>query len=180
MFEQTHTPDESPSSTGSNMTTKAELLSRAKVAIEDGEQSLRDAAEALALAQKDFDATQREIAAAVGKSVAWVNRLLQWQREGCRGTPFGPGSKASRARRKRVQATEQRAPGNADAADAEASAGKRKAEYAKQETETATSTVTSPLAGFKSAVDYWFPKMDYAAKCEAVSYVLAKGKVKLS
>jgi hypothetical protein len=75
MFEQTHTADELPSSTRSNATTKAELLSRAKVAIEDGERSLRDAAEALALAHKDFDATQREIAAAVGKSAAWVNRL---------------------------------------------------------------------------------------------------------
>src|ERR1700724_3668348 len=87
MFEQAHIADELPSSTRSNGTTKAELLSRAKMAIEDGERSLRDAAEVLALAQKDFDATQREIAAAVGKSVAWVNRLLQWQKEGCLGTP---------------------------------------------------------------------------------------------
>jgi len=169
MFEQTHTADELPSSTRSNATTKAELLSRAKVAIEDGERSLRDAAEALALAQKDFDATQREIAAAVGKSVAWVNRLLQWQKEGCPGTPFGPGSKASRARRKRVQATEQEASREAPADDAEAN-----------ETETDTSTATSPLAKFKSAVDDLFPKMDYSAKCEAISYALSKGKVRVS
>jgi hypothetical protein len=169
MFEQTHTADELPSSTRSNATTKAELLSRAKVAIEDGERSLRDAAEALALARRDFDATQREIAAAVGKSVAWVNRLLQWQKEGCLGTPFGPGSKTSRARRKRVQATEQEASRKAHTDDAEAS-----------ETETDTSTATSPLATFKSAVDDLFPKMDYSAKCEAISYALSKGKVRVS
>jgi len=169
MFEQAHIADELPSSTRSNATTKAELLSRAKVAIEDGERSLRDAAEALALAHKDFDATQREIAAAVGKSAAWVNRLLQWQKEGCPGTPFGPGSKTSRARRKRVQATKQEASRKAHTDDTEAS-----------ETETDTSTATSPLAKFKSAVDDLFPKMNYSAKCEAISYALSKGKVRVS
>jgi hypothetical protein len=175
MFEQTHTADELPSSTRSNATTKAELLSRAKVAIEDGERSLRDAAEALALAHKDFDATQREIAAAVGKSAAWVNRLLQWQKEGCPGTPFGPGSKTSRARRKRVQATKQEASRKAHTDDTEASVEKRKAEP-----EIETSTATSPLAKFKSAVDDLFPKMNYSAKCEAISYALSKGKVRVS
>jgi hypothetical protein len=173
MFEQAHIADELPSSTRSNATTKAELLSRAKVAIEDGERSLRDAAEALALAQKDFDATQREIAAAVGKSVAWVNRLLQWQKEGCPGTPFGPGSKASRAQRKRVQATEQEACREARTDDGQTTVEKPKAE-------AETSTATSPLAKFKSAVDDLFPKMDYSAKCEAISYALSKGKVRVS
>jgi hypothetical protein len=81
-----------------NRTTKADLFSRAKDAIEAGDQSLHDAAEALALAQEDFNASQREIADAVGKSVAWVNRLLQWRRQGFVGTPFGPGSKARRER----------------------------------------------------------------------------------
>lgn len=175
MFEQTHIADELSSSTRSNATTKAELLSRAKVAIEDGERSLRDAAEALALAQKDFDATQREIAAAVGKSVAWVNRLLQWQKEGCPGTPFGPGSKDSRARRKRVQATEQEASRKAHTDDGEAGVEKRETEA-----EIETSTATSPLAKFKAAVDDLFPKMDYSAKCEAISYALSKGKVRVS
>lgn len=175
MFEQAHIADELSSSTRSNATTKAELLSRAKVAIVDGERSLRDAAEALALAKEDFDATQREIAAAVDKSVAWVNRLLQWQKEGCPGTPFGPGSKASRARRKRVQATEREVSRTAHIDDAEASVEKREAEP-----EIETSTPTSPLAKFKSAVDDLFPKMDYGAKCEAISYALSQGKVRVS
>lgn len=96
-----------------NTTTKADLFSRAKDAIEAGDQSLHAAAEALALAQEDFKASQREIAEAVGKSVAWVNRLLQWQRQGYVGTPFGPGSRARRERQKSVQAPEQRAPQSA-------------------------------------------------------------------
>ena len=51
-----------------NTITKDELLSRAKAAIDAGDQSLHVAAEALALAQDDFrNATQREIASAVGK-----------------------------------------------------------------------------------------------------------------
>jgi hypothetical protein len=115
--------------------------------------------------------------------VGWVNRLLQWRRAGYRDeTPFGPGSKAVRERRKPVQATEQRAPRKADADLRVASAERRKREYPKQEAEpeTTTSTATNPLAGFKSAVDYWFPQMDYAARCEAVSYVLNKPGVRVS
>src|SRR5947207_1472188 len=90
-----------------NSTTKEALLIRAKDAIEAGDQSLHEAADALALAQEDFKATQREIAEAVDRSAAWVNRLLRWRREGCQGTPFGPGSKAGRERKKTVQSTEQ-------------------------------------------------------------------------
>jgi len=97
-----------------NTTTKADLLSRAKDAIQAGDQSLREAADALARAQEDFNLTQREIAEAVGKSAAWVNQLLRWRREGCPGSPFGPGSKAGRERRKRLQPTEQPAPRKVD------------------------------------------------------------------
>ena len=78
-------------------TTKAELLSRAKAAIEAGESSVRDAAEALALAQNEFNATQREMAEAVGRSASWVNRLLKWRRSGyMEYSPFGPTTKAGR------------------------------------------------------------------------------------
>src|SRR5438046_345026 len=48
------------------------LLSRAKTEIEKGEASLRAAAEYMAQAQA-LGASQRDIAAAVGKSVGWVN-----------------------------------------------------------------------------------------------------------
>jgi hypothetical protein len=163
-----------------NRTTKDDLLSRAKDAIEAGDKSLREAADALALAQEDFKASQREIADAVGKSVAWVNRLLQWQRQGCVGTPFGPSSRAGRERRKRVQSTEQRAPRRAprriDTDKAELSNEKCRTECEKQEVEPKSSKVESPLDGFKSAVDYWFPKMDHSAKHEAITYATVKSK----
>jgi hypothetical protein len=162
-----------------NTTTKAELFSRAKDAIAAGDQSLHDAAEALDLAREDFKASQREIADAVGKSVAWVNRLLQWRRQGFVGTPFGPGSKARRERQKRVQAPEQRAPSKIDADNAEANTEKY-SEHAEREAEPKTTTVDCPLAGFKSAVDWWFRKMDYSAKCEAVEYAIAKSGVTVS
>jgi hypothetical protein len=165
-------------STWINTTTKADLFSRAKDAIEAGNQSLHDAAQALALARQDFKASQREIAEAVGKSVAWVNRLLQWQRQGCEGTPFGPGSKAGRERRKRVQSTEQRAPHRVDTDNADAGAGAENCntECVKQEAEPKSSKMRSPLDGFKSAVDYWFPKMDHSARSEAINYAIAKSK----
>jgi hypothetical protein len=77
-------------------TTKAGLLSRAKAAIEAGE-SLRDVVEVVALAQKDFNASQREIAKAVGRSASWVNRLLKWRRSGYKEySPFGPTTRAGR------------------------------------------------------------------------------------
>jgi hypothetical protein len=122
-------------STWINTTTKADLLSRAKDAIEAGDQSLREAADALALAREDFKASQREIAEAVGKSAAWVNRLMRWRREGCPGTPFGPGSKAGRERRKCVQSTEQRAPRNGDTDSPETSTENGKTENAGQSPE---------------------------------------------
>jgi hypothetical protein len=54
-------------------TTKAEVLSRAQVAIEAGD-SRRDTAERFACAQEDFRASQREIARAVGRAASSVNR----------------------------------------------------------------------------------------------------------
>jgi hypothetical protein len=158
-----------------NRTTKADLFSRAKDAIEAGDQSLHDAAEALALAQEDFNASQREIADAVGKSVAWVNRLLQWRRQGFVGTPFGPGSKARRERQKSVQAPEQRAPRKIDADNAEASTEKRKTECAKREAEP-KSRARRELAEIKYAIDFRFPHMDKDARHEAIAYAVAKDK----
>ena len=56
--------------TVTNWTTKAEVLSCARAAIEAGEDR-RNVTELLAIAQNDFHATQREIAAAVGRSARW-------------------------------------------------------------------------------------------------------------
>jgi hypothetical protein len=60
-------------SSRNNTTPLAELLSRAKAAIETGYDSWRQAAEALAAAQEQHNITQAEMAGAVGKSEAWIS-----------------------------------------------------------------------------------------------------------
>jgi len=128
------------------MTTVEELLSRAKRAIEAGEMSMQAAAEDIAAAQKQ-GATQRQIAGAIGKSAAWVNRLLGWRESGySEQTAFGPSSKAARQRGSRVQAAKHRqhspmadetsaaiSRARAEAAEAEAARAKAEARKAKDE-----------------------------------------------
>jgi hypothetical protein len=79
-------------------TTKAEVLSRIKAAIEAGE-SPRTIADGLAFAQGHFHASQREIGRAVGRDPGgWVNRFLKWRKSGYKGaSPFGPTTRAERA-----------------------------------------------------------------------------------
>jgi hypothetical protein len=116
------------------MITITELLGRAKRAIEAGENSLHDAAEDIAAAREQ-GATQRQIAEAVGKSAAWVNRLLKWRQSGYQDdTAFGPQARASRQRAKRVQATEQTKKRPATTSEqAQAAAARARAETAKAE-----------------------------------------------
>ena len=91
------TPPTPVTATVTSGTTKAEVLSRTKAAIEAGE-SLRDTARRLAFAQEDFHASQREIAEAIGRSASWVNRLLKWRRSGYKEcNAFGPTTRAGRA-----------------------------------------------------------------------------------
>ena len=94
------------------------LLSDARTAISAAEQILaradeganrhyRVAAEHISNAQAQ-KASQRQIAEVLGKSAAWVNRLLRWRTEGYPDSPFGPQSSLARARKKgRSGATEQ-------------------------------------------------------------------------
>ncbi|SRR5216683_498362 len=84
------------------------LLNRAHLCIIKGEVSFRKAAEYIATAA-ERGATQRKIAAGVGKSVGWVNALLQWRQGGYQDTPFGPSVKASRERAALFSQTEQEA-----------------------------------------------------------------------
>jgi hypothetical protein len=174
-----------------NMPTKDDLLRMAKEAIAAGDQSMHDAAEALATAQELHGASQAEMARAIGKSEAWVSLLLQWRRTGFKAeSPFGPTTKAARLKHAKDRAAsgtsrprksrKSNAQDQGDANDTQVSADKRNDECAKQQGETRTSTVTNPLDGFKSAVDYWLPKMSYEGKCEAVSYMLKKSGVRVS
>jgi hypothetical protein len=82
-------------------TTKAEVLSRAKAAVEAGE-SWRNIAEILACANEDFHATQREIGQAIGRHPNSVNHVLKWRRSGYKEpSPFGPTTRAGRASRRK-------------------------------------------------------------------------------
>jgi hypothetical protein len=148
-----------------------ELLKRAKQAIESGESLLQNAAEDIASAQK-LGATQRQIAEAVGKSPAWVNRLLQWRQSGYQdGTAFGPQAKASRQRAQRVQASEQKkqkpattseqaqaaaARARAETAKAEAAKAKADAQKAKAEAAKAKADARKATAEAKSKAEGFF------------------------
>jgi len=158
VFDTIQTPDASTCSaattpSAANTTTKGELLERARAAIEAGEQSLHDAAEALALAQEDFGATQREIATAVGRSASWVNRLLKWRQSGYKdNSPFGPTTTAGRVshakqRTKASKARKARIERSVDDDSPDTSAERRKAEYAEQEAKTAH-YIEAAAAGF--------------------------------
>ena len=170
-----------------NTTTKAELLSRAKAAIDghehllhDARASLEEAAELVALAQKEYCALQKEIAQAVGKSEAWVSRLLQWHREGCPGdSPFGPSTKEGRLKHAKDRVVsgaskprKPRQPKATAAADNSAAA----ADNTDAETSTSNDAKASAhaLAEFKYAVDTYIPKMDDAARQKATDYLLEK------
>jgi hypothetical protein len=72
----------------------ARLLSQAKLAIEADRP--REAAAAMYVAHEIHRASQQKIAAAVGKSQAWVSCMIRWRREGFEDTPFGPASKEER------------------------------------------------------------------------------------
>ena len=114
------------------MTDVTPLLERAKRAVASGEGHLRAAAEDIAAAQEQ-GATQRQIAEAVGKSAAWVNRLLKWRQSGYQdGTAFGPQAKASRQRAQRVQSPERKRPATTSE-QAQATAARARAEQAKAE-----------------------------------------------
>lgn len=116
------------------MTDVTPLLERAKRAVASGEGHLRAAAEDIAAAQEQ-GATQRQIAEAVGKSAAWVNRLLKWRQSGYQdGTAFGPQAKASR-QRARVHSPERKPATTSE--QAQATAARARAEQAKAEAQKA-------------------------------------------
>jgi hypothetical protein len=155
---------------GAVMIPIVELLDRAKHAIDSGEMSLHAAAEDIAAAQEQ-GATQREIAEAVGKSAAWVNRLLQWRQSGYRdGTAFGPQAKASRQRARRVQASERPATtseqaqtaaarARAETAKAEAAKAKADAQKARADAARAKADATKARADTKRAEHDAFGRM---------------------
>jgi hypothetical protein len=156
-----------------NTATKEELLQRAKDAIEANDHSLREAAEALAVAQEAHGTSQAEMARAVGKSAAWVSHLLQWRRNGFKAeSPFGPTTKAERLQhaedRIAAGASTPSKPRKPKVTNGTAAAGDTDAE-----TSPAKGAETSEraLAKLKDAIDHLVPLMDPAAKKEAADYL---------
>jgi hypothetical protein len=116
-----------------------DLLKRAKLSIEAGEDRWRQAAEDIAAAS-ELGATQRKIAETVGKSAAWVNGLLKWRVGGYRATPFGPQIKVRREAAATFSQTKRTgtAPRPASPREAkETTAAEAEANKAKAEAETA-------------------------------------------
>ena len=176
-------------SVAGNTTTKADLLSRAKAAIEAGDQSMREAAEALAVAQELHGASQSEMARTIGKSEAWVSLLLQWRRTGYKAeSPFGPTTKVDRLKHAKGRAasgvSKPRKPrkpkATAAADDSTAAASETGADTSRTASPASACDDAKLLAEFRFAVDHWLSRMSYEAKCEAVSYVLKKSGVRVS
>jgi hypothetical protein len=161
-----------------NTATKAELLSRAKDAIEAGDQSMRDAAEALAIAQELHGASQAEMARAVGKSEAWVSLLLQWRRTEFKAeSPFGPTTKAARLKhaedRAASGASKPRKPCKVSIKPkADADAATLTSTDANRSTCTNAEASAHALAELKREIDHLVPLMDHAA--EVADYLLTK------
>ena len=172
---------------GTNITTKLDLLNRAKSAIEAGEHSLREAADALGLAEEDHAATQREMAEVVCKSASWVNKLLKWRRSGYKDhSPFGPTTKRGRVehadtgprwldypREVLGPRSGQNAPRpvQKNATDKIPSSENR----SQSESSSLRPRKASPeeaKANLRYAIDHWWPQLDDAGKSEMKAYLL--------
>jgi hypothetical protein len=166
-----------------NTTPLAELLTRAKAAIEVGYDSWRQAAEALAAAQDQHGVTQVEMAAGIDKSPAWVSQLLSWRRSGYKSEgPFGPTTKAGRLQHAEALTVggasrrHQSRKASTESADAPC-AEECVADDEKAEAKIAGTAATDGamlLQQFKAAVDSLFVKLDWSAQQEAFLHVKRK------
>jgi hypothetical protein len=132
-----------------------QLHDKARRAIESGEKTFREAAEYLAEARK-LGAKQRDSAAAVGKSPAWVNALLKWhdggykddvpfpramrspvqpaeQKRGDQKKAFRPATSAEQAQAQTARANAQHAKAEAQKAKAEAARARAEARRVREE-----------------------------------------------
>jgi hypothetical protein len=167
-----------------NTTTKTELLIRAREAVDAGSRSLRDAAEALGLAEEDHSASQREMAEAVGRSPAWVNALLKWRKSDYEdSSPFDRARSrlAAKQARKAIPATTT----ISDDAEVNAAKGKAKLEMNEEENESATRADAPTLASKKlsaavakriliTAIDESWDDLDDAGRNEVANHIAKK------
>jgi hypothetical protein len=193
MFETSPTIRESASQETPLPTSKADLFVQARAMVSATESTLREIANTLAVLQERYKTSQREIATELGKSQAWVCRMLQWRSEGfTEDTPFGPAAKVARERVKAAsgqqadQATDQatdpreaaaRKALAADSAPATDSAATSKA----KPTGSGSGLTTQPKRGtqawwlseFQVACGIYLSKMDVATLTEAKAFAAA-------
>lgn len=132
-----------------------DLLDKAKAAIEQGESSLRKAAEYIAQAQ-DEGATQKQIAGRIGRSQPWVTQLLSWRKGGYKGGAFDRSNKArisrtNNSKAKPETAGEREARWNAKARQADADKAKAEAAQAKAEARKAANERKAEQARARTA-----------------------------
>src|SRR5271168_126971 len=103
MFDESHTSSESAVQAG---TSKADLIRDTRSMVRALDNSTRQIADNLVALQDRHGMSQREIAAEIEKSAAWVNRMLAWRQAGFpEDTPFGG---TERRKRESVQRAEHR------------------------------------------------------------------------
>jgi hypothetical protein len=168
-----------------NSTTKEELLTRAKAAIDAGEQSLHDAAEALAVAQDLHGATQAEMARAVGKSEAWVSYLLRWRRSGYKdASPFGPTTKVGRlkhAEDRTVSRASKPRKSKAPSADTTSvTSGNGAIATDSVAPNSKKPSAAEAKGNLMYAIDHWWRYLDDAGKVEMTAYFLKKTGARVS
>jgi hypothetical protein len=192
MLDTSHIAETTATPNAANLTTEAELLGRAKSAIHAGESSLRDAAEALGLAQQDFNTTQREMAAAIGRSASWVNRLLKWRQlryKEC--SPFGPTTsaarvshakpaRASKPRRSKPSSVDTATSTGADAVNCAPTDGQTSAPTADQTSPSRQPSAAEAKGNLIYAIKHWWPYMDDAGKVEVTAFFFKQKGVRVS
>ena len=158
--------------------TKADLLSRAKAAIETSEQSLRDAAEALGTAQEEYSASQREMAEALGKSASWVNALLKWRRCGYKdASPFDlPRSRSAAKQSHKAKTTvSESGDGAANSADAETTISTDA-----ERPNSRMPSSTEAKVNLVEAIKHWWPFLDDTGKVEVTAFFFKQKGVRVS
>jgi hypothetical protein len=104
MFEISPTIRESASQEAPLPTSKADLIIATKALVTAINNTSRQVADNLATMRDRHSMSQRDIAAAMGKSQPWVQQMLEWHDGGFKTeTPFGPASMATRKRAKRAE-----------------------------------------------------------------------------
>jgi hypothetical protein len=158
-----------------------EHLSAATRDIAAGDKSLRSAAEHVAAAV-DLGASQRDVAATVGKSAAWVNRLLLWRSNSYVASgPFADDNKAkkkraafSQTKRSKLKADKPTSEARAKADQAKAEAAKAKADAAKAKHEADAARANAKAQQFERDKEWQLGDSDHASQLRSAAATVTR------